>query len=385
MLRRKLLALSTGILLAAAAVGSAAVVTGSPPPRAASLAGPAPVPADEQARTIAAMRPPKRTRPVIAVIGQNEGTETTDFLVPYAVLAQSGAADVVALATEARAIRLTPALQIRPQATTAAFDARYPDGADYVIVPKIEDPDDPALVAFIQAQRAKGATIVGICSGVKTVAAAGLLDHRSGTGHWYDIEGLRKAHPTMRWVPNRRYVADRGVVTTTGVSASLPVSLALVEAIAGHERAQSLAAELGVPSWDAAHDSAAFRLDLATRRTAMRNKYAFWQRETYAVAVAPGVDEVALAFMADAWSRTFRSKALTVADGTGSVHTRHGLELLPDLVAGQEQDASMLPPLPSARAAEALPAALAGIASRYGDETASFVALQLEYLWRPNE
>ena len=64
-----------------------------PRPRAAG------VPAEEQARTIAALAPPKRARPVIAVIGDNPGAETTDYLVPFAVLTQSGVADVQALAT----------------------------------------------------------------------------------------------------------------------------------------------------------------------------------------------------------------------------------------------------------------------------------------------
>ena len=50
--------------------------------------------AEEHARTIHAMKPPKRARPVIAVVAENDGTETTDFIVPYAVLAASGSAEV---------------------------------------------------------------------------------------------------------------------------------------------------------------------------------------------------------------------------------------------------------------------------------------------------
>jgi putative intracellular protease/amidase len=97
---------------------------------------------DEQARTVEAMRPPKRARPVIAVIAQNEGTETTDFLIPYAVLKQSDAADVIAVAPQGGAIKLTPALAVNAESTLADFDARYPDGADYVVVPKIETNPD---------------------------------------------------------------------------------------------------------------------------------------------------------------------------------------------------------------------------------------------------
>ena len=336
--------------------------------------------ADEAARTLEAMKPPRRARPAIAVVGQNDGTETTDFIVPYAVLSASGAADVLAVAPEARAIRLIPALTIEPQLTLTGFDERYPDGADYVVVPKIEDTAHPAIVAWIRAQAARGATIVGICSGVKTVAAAGLLDDRAATGHWYDLDELRRTYPTMRWVPDRRYVADRGVITTTGVSASLPVSLALVEAIAGRDRAVALAAELGVAAWDARHESSAFRLEPATKLVAARNKTL--APDTWILPVGPGVDDIALAFMADAWSRTFRSRALAVAEQAGPIRTRHGLILVPTPITDAERAAARDLPAPDRAApARALATSLDDIARLYGTATAAFVALQLEYRW----
>ncbi|HYV48907.1 MAG TPA: hypothetical protein VFA20_28805, partial [Myxococcaceae bacterium] len=90
----------------------------------------------EQAATLKALRPPKHpARPVVAVVGANEGSETTDYLIPYAVLQQSGVAEVVALGTRPGPITFWPALTVEPQATTAEFDARHPDGADYVFVP----------------------------------------------------------------------------------------------------------------------------------------------------------------------------------------------------------------------------------------------------------
>lgn len=374
---------SLAALLGFVAVGAMIAIIGGLHVRQNRAPDPTTIPVEKQAQTIAAMKPPKRARPVVAVIAQNAGTETTDFIIPYAVLAQSGAADVWAVAPEAGRIALTPALTIEAQATTAEFDARYPVGADYVIVPKIGDAGDPAVVAWIQSQAQKGSTIVAICSGAKTVSAAGLLAGRSATGHWFDVKGLKKANPTMRWVPNRRYVADRGVVTTTGVSASVPVSLALVEAIAGPERAKAVATELGVSTWDPMHDSAAFRLDFPNLSTALGNKAIFWNQQTYTIPVVDGVDDVGLAFTADAWARTFRSKAITVAERNGSIVTRWGLRLVPDSVTGKTAEASMLPLPPFSHSARALPEALDGIANRYGKRTASFVALQLEYAWRP--
>jgi hypothetical protein len=46
----------------------------------------------------------------------------------------------------------------------------------------------------------------------------------------------------------------------------------------------------------------------------MRNVLAFWNREQLGVELAPGSDELSLAFVADAWSRTYRSRAVTFAD-----------------------------------------------------------------------
>lgn len=334
--------------------------------------------AEEHARTINAMKPPKRARPVIAVVAENDGTETTDFIVPYAVLAASGAAEVFAVAPANRPIKMLPALTIAPHMTIAEFEKRFPDGADYLIVPKIERTADESVVSWIQQESTGGAIIVGVCSGVQTVAAAGLLDGRNATGHWYDIDGLRKAHPTMRWVRDRRYVVDRGVVTTTGVSASLPVSLALVEAIAGRPRARALALELGVERWDEVHRSAGFFLDAKTKLTAMQNQ-ATKHKDVFALPVANGVDDISLSFTADSWSRTFRSKAITVGEG-GAITTRYGLTLVPD-ARGDVRGAQLLPEPESKDAATALPRTLRDIEARYGKDTAAFVALQLEYAW----
>src|SRR5690606_42024715 len=64
-------------------------------------------------------------------------------------------------ATQAGPVTLYPALSVVPDATTAEFDARYPEGADYVIVPAMEPNDDPAALQWLNAQASKGATVIG--------------------------------------------------------------------------------------------------------------------------------------------------------------------------------------------------------------------------------
>src|SRR5687767_5192536 len=70
---------------------------------------------------IAALKPPKRQRPLIAIIGANRGTEATDCLMPYGILRRADVADLVALGTEPGPMTLFPALKVPPQATVADF------------------------------------------------------------------------------------------------------------------------------------------------------------------------------------------------------------------------------------------------------------------------
>ena len=77
---------------------------------------------EETAALLAALKPPKRQRPLIAIIGINDATETTDYLMPYGVLRRADVADVWLLATEPGPVKLFPALTVEPQATVAEFD-----------------------------------------------------------------------------------------------------------------------------------------------------------------------------------------------------------------------------------------------------------------------
>lgn len=349
-------------------------------PSAERTEAPPPIARQETDATVASLKPPKRQRPLIAIIGINDATETTDYLMPYGILKRADVADVVALATQPGPVTLYPALRVEPQATTAEFDAQHPDGADYVIVPAMSRDDDPAALNWITSQAAKGAIVIGVCAGAKVVGEAGLLDGRQATTHWYYLEELREENPRMQYVADRRLVVDDGVATTTGISASMPMSLTLIEAIAGRDKAQAVAEDLGLADWDARHDSRAFQLTRQFALTAIGNTLAFWNREKLGLELAPGVDEVSLALVADAWSRTYRSRAVTFAGDAGAVETRNGLRVLPDEVAAGWPEGQTLPEI-AERPALALDEALRAIAARYGTRTAEFVATQLEYPW----
>jgi putative intracellular protease/amidase len=348
------------------------------PPAAAVAASP-PIAKEEADATIAALKPPKRRRPLIAIVGVNDSSETTDYLMPYGILKRADVADVVALATQPGPVTLFPALTVEPQATVAEFDAQHPEGADYVIVPAMSRDDDPAALQWIKSQAAKGAIIVGVCAGAKVVGNTGLLDGKRATTHWYYLRELRDKHPAIHYVRDRRLVVDRGVATTTGITASMPMSLILIEAIAGRDKAEAVSRDLGLTHWDARHDSGAFQFTRPFALTAIGNTVALWKREQLGIELAPGVDEVSLALVADAWSRTYRSRAVTFAGSAGALRTRNGLRIFPQQVAASWPAERLLPAIGDLPPARALDQVLLEIEARYGMPTADLVAMQLEY------
>jgi putative intracellular protease/amidase len=348
------------------------------PPAPASLAPP-PVPESERVAMLAALAPRSKERPTIAIVGINDSTETTDYLLPAGILRRADVADVVMLATGPGPVDLFPALAVLPDATVREFDRRLPSGADYVIVPAMSRDDDPAVLAWIKAQAAKGALIIGVCAGAKVVAAAGLLDGKKATTHWYYLPELLERSPSIRYVRDRRMVIDRGVVTTTGITASVPMMLTLIEAIGGRPKAEAVARDLGVTSWDARHASSAFRFNRPFATTVLSNLLRFWDRETLGVALRSGMDEVSLALVADAWSRTYRSKAITLAPSPAPVETRSGLKVVPDAIAASASTDRQVSTFPDRKPAAALDRTLAAIDADYGARTSKVVAMQLEY------
>jgi len=315
-------------------------------------------------------------RPTIAIFAAAKGTETTDFLVPFGILSQSGSADVVALADQAGPISLMPGLTLAGLETISDFDIRRPQGADYVIIPALHHQDDQVAVNWIKAQAAKGATIISICDGAWTLAATGLLDGKQATGHWYSMSGLMARYPNVHWIRDKRYVRDGRVQTTTGVSASIPAALALVEEIAGQQAAEKIAARYGLDHWDDYHESALFQLTAGHLWTFVYNFVAIWNHRPMTVPLKSGVDETALGLTVDAWSRTNLVSVSTQAE-QGEVTSASGLRFVANRKTGEpamEITPSIMKPLDSA---------LDQITARFGGPTGQLVALQLEYDARP--
>ena len=95
-------------------------------PSATPAAEAPPVPDAEMQAMLSSLRPPHGRRPVIAVIGLNDATETTDYLMPTGILRRADIADVMMVSTGPGPLQLYPALRVEADRTVAEFDAEHP-------------------------------------------------------------------------------------------------------------------------------------------------------------------------------------------------------------------------------------------------------------------
>jgi len=341
-----------------------------------------PAPADPALREqqtqafVQAMKPRHAGRPVVAIAMLNEGTETTDFLLTHAVLQRADVAEVKAVAPRRGRVELFPAFQVDVSEDFDGFDRAHPSGADYVIVPAMSNDADPAVTAWLRRQAERGARIVGVCNGTLVLGNAGLLDGRRFAGHWSSRNKVLERHPGSTHVPHQRYLVDRGVATTTGITASIPVALALVQAIGGRDKAAAVAGELGASSWSPEHDSGPFALTVRRGASYLLNKAQFWSHERWGVEVRDGMDDVALALIADAWSRTGRVSVHAQSAASGSVALRSGMMLVTERF-GRERP--RLPLTTAMKPLQQLDNTLCQIQERFGASRREWVVLEMEY------
>lgn len=120
--------------------------------------------------------------------------------------------------------------------------------ADTVIVPGQADPgtSSAAVRDALAASAARGARMVSICTGAFVLAAAGLLDGRRATTHWWHAASLASQYPQVKVEPKVLYVDEGEVLTSAGVAAGLDLCLHLIRrdfgARAANQRARMLVA-----------------------------------------------------------------------------------------------------------------------------------------------
>jgi transcriptional regulator GlxA family with amidase domain len=123
------------------------------------------------------------------------------------------------------------------------------DRADLVAVPahKISDPYPESVVAAIRRAHERGAILLSVCTGAFILGAAGVLDGRACTTHWYHAEEFAKRFPLARTDPDVLFVDDGDIVTSAGTAAGIDACLHLVRRELGSATATAIARRMVVP------------------------------------------------------------------------------------------------------------------------------------------
>jgi transcriptional regulator GlxA family with amidase domain len=124
---------------------------------------------------------------------------------------------------------------------TPQFDLGGAPAPDIVVVGAQSDRSD-ILMAWLKAQRARGATVMSVCTGASKLARAGLLDGKRATTHHEYLDAFKKQYDSVDWVAGRRFVkAADGVYTAGGLTSGIDLALHLVAERYGEQVAQTTA------------------------------------------------------------------------------------------------------------------------------------------------
>jgi transcriptional regulator GlxA family with amidase domain len=303
------------------------------------------------AAAIAAATPPVHDpgRPTAVVVVGNSGANIADTLVPYEVLSGTGAFNVYTVAAERRLVPLLGGLDLVPDLSFAELGERLGGAApDVTVVPDMpsDESSDAAVTAWLRDTASDG-LLLGVCTGARLLAEAGLLDGRQATSHWFRLGRLQEAHPEVHWQRGLRYVDEGDVITTGGLLSSIDGTLRVVERLVDADAAAAAAQAVGWRYYSAGTAAVLpeSRLGPSEAILHLLNLGFRANATNVGVVLTEGVGELELAAAFDPYAEVKSARTLAIAADDGSIRSRHGLTFVPraDLDAASRVDRLLVP------------------------------------------
>jgi transcriptional regulator GlxA family with amidase domain len=113
--------------------------------------------------------------------------------------------------------------------------------------------DRQPVIEWIARNAADATITASVCTGAFLLAKAGLLDGKTVTTHWEDIQDLRAMFPEISVLENQRWIDEGRIVTSGGISAGIDMSLYLVARLTNRELAEKTAHQMEFDWQYAAH------------------------------------------------------------------------------------------------------------------------------------
>jgi len=100
------------------------------------------------------------------------------------------------------------------------------------------------VLSWINHQSKNVDILASVCTGAFLLAEIGLLDDKSATTHWLDIERLQTDYPLISVKENIKYVDEGKIITSAGISAGIEMSLYIVSRIFNKKIAEETAKQM---------------------------------------------------------------------------------------------------------------------------------------------
>jgi AraC family transcriptional activator FtrA len=314
-------ALGTVALAATIGTTNAAALLVSPAP-AALIAAVIPLPAPRY----------DGRKPTVAILLSNTQTESSDFLTPYAMFAESGTYNVYAVAETHGLRTLTGGVDVVPQHSFAELVALLQHRPDIIVVPAMRDIGSPQNVPVLDwlRQNGQGPTLLfSWCSGAEVLATSGLIYGRTATTHWGDIDGYERAYPAVHWQRGERYIDSGTLLTTGGITSGVDATLHLLARRNGQAVADKVAQALHYPASPFVANPHMEQYTEAPADSIILFNLAFtWPKRQTGIWLYDGVGEVDLASVDDVYQMSSTNQTSTVAD-VPAVISQHGLQIVP--------------------------------------------------------
>lgn len=271
-------------------------------------------------------------KPTVAILLSNTQTEASDFLTPYAMFAESGTYNVYAVA-ETRGLRtLTGGVDVVPQRSFAELAALLHKGPDIIVVPGILDTGSPQNVPVLDWLRQHGhapTLLFSWCVGAEVLAASGLIDGKTVTTHWGDIDGYERAYPAVHWQRGERYIDSGTLLTTGGITSGVDATLHLLARRNGQAVADKVTQALHYPTSPfVANPHMEQYTDQPADSIVLFNLAFTWPKRQTGVWLYDGIGEVDLAAVDDVYAMSSTNQTYTVSNAPAVV-SRNGLQIVP--------------------------------------------------------
>jgi transcriptional regulator GlxA family with amidase domain len=145
--------------------------------------------------------------------------------------------DVQTVAEDRKPITFANGITLRPSNTLSNSKP------DLIVVPSLDDDVDSCLddnqdyVTWVRQSFKRGAHISSLCTGAFILGAAGVLDGRRATTHWFFAKEFRRMFPQVYLQEGHILVDEGDIVTCGGATTFLNLLIYLIEKYFTHELA----------------------------------------------------------------------------------------------------------------------------------------------------